>query len=195
MDPVNDNYDCLHTDESAYDFIVDLTRPTDILEKSRGYQLIFPNGKSAYDDKIRLQNQRRTWFIINIVGRYNVGKTYVLRLLAGINLGHSFVERTQGVSVSLPTPVNNEQPMIALIDTAGSRTPVCFDTNTFSNLAYEKQISDSFIQEIALNSAEVFVYVINQLTLDDELGLKKLYKRLIVRTFILNSSLHFRKNL
>lgn len=166
---------------SAYDFVVDLTRPTDIYGKLKAYPISFPLGKSAYENKTRYGKEVSSRFIVNVVGRYNVGKTYVLRLLANINLGHSFTERTSGISVSLPTPRNKYDPNIALIDTAGSRTPVYYDSKTFHKLAYEKQISDAFIQEIALNSSEIFLFVINQLTLDDQLYLKMLHKRMKVR--------------
>jgi hypothetical protein len=161
--------------KSSYDFVVDLTHPTDIYDTLKSYPLSFPLGKEVYDNKTKDQYNR---FIVNVVGRYNVGKTYVLRLLAGINLGHSFTERTNGISVSLPSlEITNKVP-IALIDTAGTRVPVEFNTKTFHKLSYEKQISDSFVQEVAFNSAEIFILVLSQLTLDDELYLKTLYKRL-----------------
>lgn len=161
--------------KSSYDFVVDLTRPTDIYASLKSYPLSFPLGKEVYDNKTQDKYDR---FIVNVVGRYNVGKTYVLRLLANINLGHSFTERTNGISVSLPSLAATNQIPIALIDTAGSRTPVEFKTATFHKQSYERQISDSFVQEVAFNSAEVFIFVLNQLTLDDELYLKTLYKRL-----------------
>jgi predicted GTPase len=166
---------------SSYDFVVDLTRPTDIYGKLKAYPLSFPLGKSAYDKKTKPDDQMSSRFIVNVIGRYNVGKTYVLRLLANIDLVHSFTERTNGISVSLPTPSNEHDPNIALIDTAGSRTPVDYNSKTFPRLAYERQISDAFIQEIALNSSEIFLVVINQLTLDDQLYLKLVRKRLKVR--------------
>ena len=68
-------------------------------------------------------------FVVNVVGGYNVGKTYVLKLLTNINIGHSLTE-----------------------------------------------------QEIAFNSADIFVLVVNQMTLDDQLYLKALTKRLKVYT-------------
>jgi hypothetical protein len=158
--------------KSAYDFVVDLTRPTDIYSELRAYPLTFPGGKANYDSKVA-ENYSR--FVINVVGRYNVGKTYILRLLANIDLGHSFIERTDGISVSL---THFAQCSFALIDTAGTRTPVQFEQDTFSQYSYERQVSDSFIQEIAFNSAEIFILVVNQLTLDDQLYLKTLVKRL-----------------
>ncbi|CAF1679936.1 unnamed protein product, partial [Adineta ricciae] len=170
--------DIKHQQRTAYDFVVDLTRPGDIYGKIQAYPVSFPLGKAAYDSKTKQDGRKLSRFMVNVVGRYNVGKTYVLRLLANIDLGHSFVERTSGISVSLPTPKNSHDPNIALIDTAGARTPVDYDQNSFAMLSYERQISDAFIQEIALNSSEIFLLVINQLTLDDQLYLKMLYKRL-----------------
>ena len=163
--------------QSAYDFVVDFTRPTDILTELKAYPLTFPGGKENYDEKVKETFSR---FVVNVVGRYNVGKTYILRLLAGINLGHSFIERTNGISVSLP---QIKDLPLALIDTAGTRTPVEFEHSTFQQSSYERQVSDSFIQEIALNSAEIFVFVVNQLTLDDQLYLKTLFKRLQERGY------------
>ncbi|CAF1422055.1 unnamed protein product [Adineta steineri] len=158
--------------KSAYDFVVDLTRPTDIYSELKAYPLTFPRGKENYDRKV---NEEHSRFVINVVGRYNVGKTYILRLLAKINLGDSFTERTDGISVAL---TNLGALSMALIDTAGTRTPVRFKQNTFLQYSYERQVSDSFIQEIAFNSAEIFILVVNQLTLDDQLYLKTLLKRL-----------------
>ncbi len=165
---------------SSYDFIIDLTRPTDIFQGLKAYPILFPQGKEQYDKKMNDDNQNSYRFIVNVVGRYNVGKTYVLKLLANINLGHSFTERTNGISISLPLPADTHNAPMALIDTAGTRTPVVFDNQLFSNRAYERQVSDSFIQEIAFNSADIFVLVVNQLTLDDQLYLKALYRRLQV---------------
>ncbi|CAF2137717.1 unnamed protein product [Rotaria magnacalcarata] len=163
------------TTRRSYDFIVDLTRPTDIFEELKSYPITFPLGKKNYDEKVQTKEDR---YIVNVVGRYNVGKTYVLRLLANINLGHSFTERTIGVSVSLPSSKDTNDTPMALIDTAGTRTPVVYEEKTFKEKSYERQVSDSFIQEIAFNSAEIFVLVVNQMTLDDQLYLKTLTKRL-----------------
>lgn len=178
----------VHTDapRSAYDFVVDLTRPADIYGKLQAYHVSFPLGKENYDNKVRKEDRQPSRFLVNVVGRYNVGKTYVLRLLANIDLGHSFTERTNGISVSLPTPKRSHDPNIALIDTAGTRTPVDYSHTSFHTHSYERQVSDAFIQEIALNSSEIFLLVINQLTLDDQLYLKTLYKRLEVRKFWLS---------
>ena len=165
---------------SSYDFVVDLTRPTDIFRILNAYPVTFPLGKDAYDDKVKEDGAQIARFVVNVVGRYNVGKTYILRMLANINLGHSFTERTNGLSVSLPSLSQTQETPIALIDTAGTRTPVEYLDETFKEKSYERQVSDSFIQEIALNSAEIFVLVVNQLTLDDQLYLKTLYKRLKV---------------
>jgi hypothetical protein len=162
----------------SYDFIVDLTRPSDIFEELKSYPVTFPLSKKVYDEKVQAEEDR---FIVNVVGRYNVGKTYVLRLLANIDLGHSFTERTIGVSVSLPSPKDTNETPLALIDTAGTRTPVVYSDATFQQKSYERQVSDSFIQEVAFNSADVFVLVVNQMTLDDQLYLKTLTKRLRVR--------------
>lgn len=161
--------------KSAYDFVVDLTNPTDIYGTLKAYPLSFPLGREVYLNKTQENHSR---FIVNVVGRYNVGKTYILRLLANINLGYSFTERTNGISVSLPPLASTNNVPLALIDTAGARTPVEYNQKTFHKQSYEKQISDSFVQEIAFNSAGIFILVVNQLTLDDELYLKTLYKRL-----------------
>ncbi|CAF1286406.1 unnamed protein product, partial [Adineta ricciae] len=96
-----------------------------------------------------------------------------------INLGHSFTERTNGLSVALPLLSDTDNTPLALIDTAGTRTPVEYSDKTFKNRSYERQVSDSFIQEVAISSAQIFVCVVNQLTLDDQLYLKSLYNRLI----------------
>ena len=161
----------------SYDFIVDLTRPTGIFGEYKSYPITFPLGKDKYDKKIKEEIDR---FIVNVVGRYNVGKTYILRLLANIDLGHTFTERTIGISVSLPSPSETNDTPLALIDTAGTRTPVAYDEDAFHEKSYQRQVSDSFIQEIAFNSADVYVLVVNQMTLDDQLYLKTLTKRLKV---------------
>ena len=161
----------------SYDFIVDLTRLTQIFGEYKSYPITFPLGKDKYDKKVKEEIDR---FIVNVVGRYNVGKTYVLRLLANIDLGHSFTERTIGISVSLPSPSETNDTPLALIDTAGTRTPVAYCEDAFHEKSYQRQVSDSFIQEIAFNSADVYVLVVNQMTLDDQLYLKTLTKRLKV---------------
>ncbi|CAF1342829.1 unnamed protein product [Adineta steineri] len=164
----------------SYDFIVDLTRPTDIFDVLKAYPIRFPLGKDVYDKKLGENKDR---FVVNVVGRYNVGKSYILRLLANIDLGDSFTERTIGVSVSLPSPKDTNGIPMALVDTAGTRTPVLFDNENFDNISYQRQVSDSFIQEVALNSADIFVLVVNQLTLDDQLYLKTLTRRLKEKGF------------
>ena len=39
--------------KSAYDFVVDLTRPTDIYDTLKAYPLSFPLGKAVYDNKTK----------------------------------------------------------------------------------------------------------------------------------------------
>ncbi|UJR18122.1 hypothetical protein I4U23_005022 [Adineta vaga] len=118
---------------SSYDFVVDLTRPTDIFGKLKSYPLVYPAGKDAYDKKLQGNERNISRFVVNIVGRYNVGKTFILRLLANINLDHSFTERTNGLSVALPLLSDTDNVPLALIDTAGTRTPVEYSDELIDN--------------------------------------------------------------
>ena len=78
--------------------------------------------------------------------------------MGNLHLGDSFIERTNGISVAWPSPAKTDDISLALIDTAGTHTPVDFNSDIFVEKSYERPVNDSsFIQEVAFSSAEIYV--------------------------------------
>ncbi|CAF1472717.1 unnamed protein product [Adineta ricciae] len=51
---------------SSYDFVIDLTRPTDIFGALKSYPLSYPAGKDAYDKKLEGTEKSVARFIVNV---------------------------------------------------------------------------------------------------------------------------------
>jgi hypothetical protein len=65
-------------------------------------------------------------------GNYNKGKTFVLKLLAGVDLGDGYTHHTRGISMRLVKETEHH-PAIVVFDSAGSNTPVkCKHTHTLN---------------------------------------------------------------
>ncbi|CAF2318937.1 unnamed protein product [Rotaria sp. Silwood2] len=104
---------------STYNLVIDLSWLTDIVRSFKADPVTFPLGKNVYDNKIKADGNQISRFAVNVVSRHNVEKTYILCMLANINIDHLFSERTNGLKVSLPLSSQMQDTAMAHIDGAG----------------------------------------------------------------------------
>ena len=119
--------------------------------------------------------------IIGLVGRENIGKTFVLNKLCDFDLPSGTNVNTKGLSVKYATNRN-----LICLDSAGIQTPVYyFDERLLKRFSISKEdlkineeikrqmindrtITDIFIQDFILEVCEVIVIIVGQLSQNDQ---------------------------
>lgn len=126
--------------------------------------------------------------VVGVLGRENVGKTYLMSKLSGVNLptGHNL--QTKGLSIKYSS---KENIITTCLDSAGIHAPVYYfdeavnqkyikgdkkfeslDLNEKESKRLEmindKKLTETFIEDFILNSANVILIVVGQLTQDDQ---------------------------
>jgi len=121
--------------------------------------------------------------IIGLVGRENIGKTFILNKLCGFELPSGSNVHTKGLSMKYSNAKNND---LICLDSAGIQTPVYyFDEKLMDRFSVNKEdlnrkeyikrqmindrtITDTFIQDFILDVCEVILIVVGQLTQNDQ---------------------------
>ena len=126
--------------------------------------------------------------IVGVLGRENVGKTYIMSKLSGLNLptGHNL--QTKGLSIKYST---KENIITTCLDSAGIHAPVYYfdekinqkymkpekkfqDLETIEKeskrleMINDKKLTETFIEDFILNSSNVILIIVGQLTQDDQ---------------------------
>lgn len=162
------------------------TKPLKI--KSNPYDIVI-NIDSLYTKKIgwdiELNNnetpQKNLSSIIGLVGRENVGKTFILNQLCDFFLPSGTNISTKGLSLKY-----SKDNSLLCLDSAGMQTPVYyydeklinrygFDKETINNdpeiklqMINDRTLTDVFIQDFILEVCEVILIVVGQLTQNDQ---------------------------
>jgi len=120
--------------------------------------------------------------IVGIVGRENIGKTFILNKLCGFDLPSGTNVNTKGLSLKYSL----QDGGLLCLDSAGIQTPVYyydnklmerFGTNkedlkkneeTRRQMINDRTITDIFIQDFILEVAEVIIIVVGQLSQNDQ---------------------------
>ena len=161
--------------DSLYDLNIEL-RPIHQL-KLFGWEITF-NNKSEYLSSIKDDRGR---LIISTAGGYNKGKTHILSKILNLNLPKGFNMHTEGLSVKL---LNDA----LIIDTPGRENPInWFGNNLFSFIDNEqvtidqqikdKLIMDQLMEDFLVDVSNVFILVVNQLTLTDQILVNNYIKK------------------
>ena len=171
-------------DFSLYDIIVNIDSFKEIKWKI-DYKLS-EQDRNFYCSKEKTQIP--TQIVVGVLGRENVGKTYIMSRISGVNLptGHNL--QTKGLSIKYST---KENVITTCLDSAGIHAPVYyFDENVnqkymkqnekFEDLELmdketkrleminDKKLTETFIEDFILNSANVILIIVGQLTQDDQ---------------------------
>lgn len=107
------------------------------------------------------------------IGNYNKGKSYFLNYLSGKeSAAVGFHIHTEGVSVIFPT---SEQEAILYMDTQGFEMPVLArESKGFEEVVQDCKITEEVFQQFIINSSQVILCVVGQLTFADQILIRKL---------------------
>jgi hypothetical protein len=169
-----------------YDINVEIRNIEEL--KKYGWEVTYNN-----KDKIFQEYLAKEQVVIGIAGRFNIGKTEIMSQIAGENLKPGYNTHTEGFSVKY-------SDNLCLIDTPGGETPINYLGQSFfpfSNVEgrvdIEEQIEDDYektkklmidkyyvdelVQEFLLESSDILILVVNQLTFNDQQFINKFIKR------------------
>ena len=165
-----------------YDIILKINSIRDILN---GWAIEFSEkGKEIYETM-----KTKDFLKVGVAGLGNKGKSFLLQKLANIELPTGTSIKTEGLSIKCPD-INSENQNIILIDSAGSETPLIEDANfdfnkykdnpkelkeQLDNLARDKSLTESFLQNIIINESNMLLILIVKLTYQEQ----KLFNKIL----------------
>ena len=112
--------------------------------------------------------------IISVLGNKNAGKSFILHLLTGKNIPNGYTVTTEGLSFIMPEEGDNRGDNYILIDTAGTESPLLLEKITkmtidsINKMAKDRLITDYFLQKFILEKSDIFICVVDNLTLTDQ---------------------------
>jgi len=116
------------------------------------------------------QSERRNLMFVGVLGLYNRGKTFILNKLAQTKLPEGFATHTAGISFMHPR--NNPcSDSYMLVDIAGFGSPI---SHLDEESVQGQYLKDRFIQELVVRLCYVFIVVVNDMTLEDQLFIDNL---------------------
>ena len=135
-------------------------------------------------------NSKSEYSIIGLVGRENIGKTFILNKICGFDLPSGSNVNTKGLSMKY----SNQQDIICL-DSAGIQTPVYYyepklldrfgvnkaqlklNDELKQQMINDRTLTDIFIQDFILEVCEVIVIVVGQLSQNDQKFIERISMR------------------
>ena len=145
-----------------------------------GWQIIRKEAKKINDKNVKGKQVS----IISVLGNKNTGKSFILHLLTGKKIPNGYTVTTEGLSLIIPDDEDNKDENCILIDTAGTESPLLIentDPETLSidlkdKMAKDRQITDYFLQKFILEKSDIFICVVDNLTLTDQKFLNRIIK-------------------
>lgn len=137
-------------------------------------------------------NKDKKVSVISVLGNKNTGKSFILHLLTGKNIPHGYTVTTEGLSFILPDNEENKNSNFILIDTAGTETPLLRDNNQKKleendkkKLAKDRQITDYFLQKFILEKSDIFICVVDNLSLTGQKFINRIVKSYTNKTIFI----------
>ena len=143
--------------------------------------------KNNIDEKYK---QKRV-SIISVIGNKNSGKSFILHLLTGKNIPNGFTVTTEGISFIIPDDKDNKDDNFILIDSAGTESPLLIENKNYlkedkiNKMAKDRQITDYFLQKFILEKSDIFICVIDNLTLTDQKFINRIVKNYTNKTIFI----------
>ena len=126
--------------------------------------------------------------VVSILGNKNSGKSFLLHLLAHKEIPNGFTVTTEGLSFIIPDNAKNKDDNVILIDTAGTESPLLVDIDidkmkkeekakiSIEKLVNDRHITDYFIQKFILEKSDIFICVVENLTLTAQKFINRIIK-------------------
>ena len=137
-------------------------------------------------------NSKKEVAIVSVLGNKNSGKSFILHLLTGKTIPNGYSVTTEGLSLITPDNDKNKDDNYILIDTAGTESPLLYDDSnnlnkkkeedkeiekiSIENMIKDRQITDYFIQKFILEKSDIFICVVDNLTLTDQKFINRIIK-------------------
>jgi hypothetical protein len=111
-----------------YDYIFHIKSLLDITD---GWKITV-NNECDIDNFFR---DREQYNVVSVFGHYNIGKTFIISKLSGIQFDHSTTTHTEGLSIKV-----TKSPNVVYIDSEGTNTPI--EINETPESANRKTLDD-----------------------------------------------------
>ena len=171
-----------------YDISLELSSLSKLKE---GFPIIFFSEKGKY--KYDKSKEREKVCVITAIGNSNTGKTYILSKISEIKLpfGHSI--STRGISIKYPESIlkQDTNQRYVIVDTEGSDNAITISEedrqyinqltrikklDKIINYFNDKKMTNDFIQHFALDSADIVIVVVGELTFQEQKFLNRIKK-------------------
>lgn len=163
------------TDAGLYDMVVDVGDIRGLF--GDGARVLLGPGAQKFFGK------SPTAAKVSVLGNFNVGKTFVLTRIGELDLPAGTVSHTRGISVKLVNLAKDGEQFALFIDTVGRNSPAPDPkegTELPEVLQLQKALEET-VKQYVLGTADVFLFVVGQLSASDQLELYLLYQALLER--------------
>ena len=166
-----------------YNMIVQINSMDQLTKE--GWKIIL---KAKKDNELALDKKVS---IVSVLGNKNTGKSFILHLLTGKSIPNGYTVTTEGLSFIIPDNAENKNDNYILIDTAGTESPLLNDD--IKNLSFEeknkmakdRQITDYFLQKFILEKSDIFICVVDNLTLTNQKFINRIVKNYTYKTIFI----------
>lgn len=179
--------------ESLYNMIIKINSMEQLTKE--GWKVINKeNNKTQNKTKENKKDEKKEEkkvSIISVLGNKNVGKSFILHLLTGKNIPNGYTVTTEGLSFITPDEKSNKSDDYMIIDTAGTESPILDDDpkklneETKKKMAKDRQITDYFIQKFILEKSDIFICVVDNLTLSNQKFINRIIKNYTYKTIFI----------
>ena len=126
--------------------------------------------------------------VVSVLGNKNSGKSFILHLLTNKTIPYGYTVTTEGLSFIIPNDKENKDDNYILIDTAGTESPLLIEKpenlsiELKNKMAKDRQITDYFLQKFILEKSDIFLCVVDNLTLTDQYFINRIIKNYTNKT-------------
>ena len=164
--------------EEFYDVIINI-KSIYSLSKEEGWPIKWNNKRKD----IILKNQDKKLLKVGVLGNGNVGKSFLLSRLFGVEIPSGFSVTTEGLSLKY-----NIEDRYIILDSAGLQTPLLTDENLFDDkdeenkkkkyesLYKDKTQTENFIQNLIIDISDMILIVVGKLTFNEQRLINKIKK-------------------
>ena len=170
--------------EKEKNYIKDMYKLYNMVIKIDSMEQLTKEGWKIIKNKNTEKNDyiNRRVSIVSVLGNKNTGKSFILHLLTGKIIPNGYTVTTEGLSFIIPDNEENRDDNYILIDTAGTESPLLIDNpENYANIdldkmAKDRQITDFFLQKFILEKSDIFLCVVDSLTLTDQKFINRIIK-------------------
>jgi len=148
----------LEYEKKCYTCVIDFEGG--IKEIGKGYS-IYDHTKESYYKK----DLKETPIIVTSLGYYGKGKTFIHGKITESDLPDGITLHTRGISMK---KIDINGCTLWVLDSAGFQTPIRSPNSQSKDHISMKKIDEDFISNIVLNLSDVFIFVVQHLTLQEQ---------------------------